>query len=235
MSKELSKTDIADLILYPQPLIFEIGCYDGKDSKELCEALLDRNYSPILYCFEADPRSQELFEKENIDSKLPVDCLILVPEAVGDIDGTITLHQSDSETRRHDHNQESWSASSSIKKPNNHLELFPDVQFNNTVEVKSTRLDTFYIKNFRGQLIDFMWVDINGAEEEFINGALGVLQHKTKYLYIEFSDKELYEGQITKDEILKKLSNFELVDIFGFKGNFGNMLLSNKTLYKSYK
>lgn len=225
--QELSKIDIANLITYPQPIIFEVGCYDGKDSRELRDVLTNRGYSPTFFCFEADKRSQELFESfKSVNSYM-----YLIPKAVSNVDGYITLFKSDSETRRHDHNSKSWSASSSIKKPKTHLELFPDVEFKDQEIVMSTRLDTFYINGFKGQLIDFMWVDINGAEAEFLDGAQGVLSAKTKYLYIEFSDKELYENQITKQTILDKLSwDFELVDTYNFKGNFGNILLKNKNL-----
>lgn len=226
--KEISKSTIANLITHPSPTIFEIGCYDGKDSDELDTELCEDLKQPVFFCFEADPRSQELFLKQKYNTNL-----ILIPNAVGNIDGEIELHLSDSETRRHDHNKESWSASSSIKKPKSHLELFPDVEFNKTTIVPCIKLDTWYIKNMRGQLIDFMWVDINGAEEDFIKGAIATLQHKTAYLYIEFSDNELYEGQIKKEKMLSMLTNFEEVGVYNFAGNFGNVLLKNKTLYKS--
>lgn len=226
--QELSKIEIANLITYPQPIIFEVGCYDGKDSRELNDVLVERGYSPLSYCFEADHRSQSLFVSQNHPSYM-----WLIPKAVSNIDGPITLFKSDSETRRHNHNSKSWSASSSIKKPKTHLELFPDVEFKERDIVTSIRLDTFYINNLKGQLIDFMWVDINGAEAEFLDGAQGVLSAKTKYLYIEFSDKELYENQITKQTILDKLCwDFELIETYNFKGNFGNILLKNKNLVK---
>lgn len=224
--QELSKAEIVQLIKSPNPLIFEIGCYDGKDSNELHQELFRNSiYHSMFICFEADKRSQDLFINQNYHPALN-----LIPLAVGNIDGEVFLHLSDSDTRRHEHNKQSWSASSSLKKPKHHLELFKDVEFIERDKVQSVRLDSWYIQKMKGQIIDFMWVDINGAEGEFIEGALQVLQHKTKYLYIEFSDKELYEGQITKKEILSLLPDFKLIDIYNFIGNFGNMLLLNTNL-----
>lgn len=227
--KELSKEKIVTLITEGKdkfyiPLVLEVGSYDGKDSRELAN-ILDRE--SIFYCFEADKRSQDIFHKLNYQASKHLN---LIEFAVGNIDGAIDFHLSDSDTRRHDHNKDSWSASSSIKKPKTHLELFKDVDFKRTVRVPCIKLDSWFRIANLNMIVDFIWVDINGAEEDFILGGLKTLNESTRYLYIEFSDKELYEGQITKDQISKLLPNFEILGVYNFKGNFGNLLLKNKTL-----
>ena len=81
--------------------------------------------------------------------------------------------------------------------------------------------------------IDIMWVDVNGGENEFINGALKTLRNKVRYLYIEFNgveDKTLYEGCPTADDIKEKLGCFEQLGTYNFLGNFGNILLKNKDI-----
>lgn len=221
LETELSKENIKELINHESPIILEIGCYDGRDSAEL-NKLFD---NAVFGCFEADRRSFVLFEKQNHPKNI-----VGIPTAIGKEDCEIDLYLSDSDSRRHQHNSESWSASSSIKKPKTHLDLFADVEFRDVEQVKCRSLDSFYIENIKGETIDFIWVDINGAEEDFILGAKSVLKYKTKYLYIEFSDKELYEGQITKEGILRLLPEFELEGVYNFKGNFGNLLLRNKNL-----
>jgi FkbM family methyltransferase len=219
--KELSKLEITNLIGRVDKVILDIGCYDGEDSRELDSYLYDAEF----FCFEADPRSQMLFNTFNNLKNFH-----LIPVAVGNIDGIVNLNLSDSETRRHHPGQRSWSASSSLKKPLRHLELFKDVEFNNTVMVPCIKLDTwFYQWTLWIKKIDFIWCDINGAEENFILGATETLK-QTRFLYIEFSDSELYEGQISKDKILELLPDFELMGIYNFKGNFGNLLLKNKKL-----
>ena len=216
---KLEKKDVYKLIGKSDPIIFDVGCYDGKDTREI----LDLIPAAKIYCFEADSRSQSLFERFQRETSMT-----LIKSAVGSIDGNITLYQSDSSTRRHYPFQESWSASSSIRKPKNHLNIFPDVSFKDQVTVQCTKLDT-WCKNtgLENAEIDFMWVDVNGAEMDFVAGALQTLK-RTRYFYIEFSDKELYEGECKKEELLNALNDHELLGIYGYYGNFGNLLLRNK-------
>lgn len=219
---ELLKKDIKKLIGEKEkPIILDIGTYDGFDAAELAMHLGNCE----IHCFEADKRSQELFERENGDNpKLHLWKCAVTSEPWS----KVKLYKSDSQTRRHYEFQNSWSASSSIRKPKNHLKLFPDVQFIETEEVESTTLDMWdWFHDF--DVIDFIWCDVNGAEEDVIKGATEVLK-KTRYLYIEFSDKELYEGQINKEKLLSLLPDFGEMGIYNFAGNFGNVLLKNKNL-----
>lgn len=219
---ELDKKFIKELIgNKAKPVILDIGTYDGFDAAELALQFEDCE----VHCFEADKRSQELFKSQQGDNPK----LHLWEVVVGSESYTkVKLYKSDSETRRHYEDQKSWSASSSIRKPKNHLELFPDVQFIETEEVESTTLDMWdWFHDF--DVIDFIWCDVNGAEEDVVKGGTEVLK-KTRYLYIEFSNKELYEGQIDKEKLLSLLPDFEELGVFNWMGNFGNVLLKNKNL-----
>jgi FkbM family methyltransferase len=196
----------------------DIGTYDGADAVEMSR-LFD---GAEVHCFEADPRSQRLFQKLNEGNGL-----ILHRLAIGGIDGYCDFYESDSETRRHYAFQEEWSASSSLKKPKFHLELFSDVQFKEPIQVPCQTLDSWYKQNIAGRLIDFIWADVNGAEGDLIRGGTKTLNEHTRFLYIEFSDKEIYEGEIKKQELLDLLPNFAEIGVFNFLGNFGNVLLRN--------
>lgn len=223
--KEITKKEIADLIGKSSPILLDVGSYDGKDSRQLNELL---SGDPVIFCFEPDPRSIALFKKLNSHN-----CnLYLCELALTNINGTIDFYLSDSETRRHYSDQKSWSASSSIKKPKYHLELFPDVIFKEKVKVDSMKLDDWYnlTLSITNSIVDFVWADVNGGEEDFVLGGKNVLNDKVRFLYIEVSDKELYEGEATRQRILDLLPNFELVDTFNDLGNFCNILLKNKTL-----
>jgi hypothetical protein len=44
--------------------------------------------------------------------------------------------------------------------------------------------------------IDFIWADVQGAEEDLILGGLDTLRKRTKYLFTEYNNSEMYEGQI---------------------------------------
>ena len=203
--------------------IFDVGTYDGKDSLEFLNVFPKSN----IFSFEADDRSIKTFKSIVKDDRIN-----LVETALSDVDGEIEFYKSDSETRRHYDFEDSWSASSSIKKPLRHLDVFPDVSFHKPVKVKSQRLDT-WIENKNIDCIDIMWVDVNGGESEFLSGACTTIMKKVKFLYIEFcgvDDKKLYENSLTHMDIKNKLKNFEELGIYNFMGNFGNILLKNKEI-----
>jgi hypothetical protein len=72
-----------------------------------------------------------------------------------------------------------------------------------------------------------IWADVQGAEENLIKGGLKTLSH-TKYFYTDYEDDELYEGQITLDQIKNLLPNFKAIGYFG-----NNVLFKNTALLDS--
>ena len=221
---EINKNIFKRLFLNKENLtIFDVGTYDGKDSAEFSKIFPKSK----IYAFEADQRSINLFKKVSGNVKN----INLIETALSNVDGEIEWYASNSETRKHYDFQEEWSASSSIKKPENHLNVFTDISFSKVNKVKSLKLDTWVSQNPNINEIDIMWVDVNGGEKEFLDGGLNTLNTKVKYLYIEFNstnNKSLYEGCPTKDEITQQLNNFEDLGVYNFMGNFGNILLKNK-------
>jgi FkbM family methyltransferase len=203
MTGELSKQEIKDLIGIENPIILDVGAYDGKDGREL--AMLFDN--PKVWCFEPITHI-EPFKNGHI-----------VRMAVCDINGRLKLYTSE-------HMQ-----SSSLRKPKAHLDIFLDVQFDvKPIEVDCVTLDVWSWINYEHDIIDFIWCDVNGSEGDFIKGARETLR-RTRFLYIEFSDKELYEGQVTKSKLIDMLPEYwQVIGTYNFKGNFGNVLLKNTTL-----
>jgi len=225
MQTDINKVIFKEKLNIENPVIFDIGTFDGNDSLEFLNLFDD----PVIYAFEADDRSINLFNSHVGESPIQ-----LIKTALADVDGHITFYKSDSDTRKHKrHNHEkTWSASSSIKKPNDHINIFPDIQFGNSVKVKSTKLDTWMIGKDISK-IDIMWVDVNGGEEEFLSGGIDTITNKVKYLYIEFNavdGRQLYNECLTKEDIKNKLPNFKELGTFNFMGNFGNVLLENKNI-----
>ena len=224
IDKEINKIIFKDLFNKKNLTILDVGTYDGRDSLEFSKIFPNSQ----IYSFEADKRSINLFKKisGNIDN------IILVETALSNIDGEIEWYASDSKTRRHYEFQNEWSASSSLKKPDNHLNIFKDIHFYKN-KVKSMKLDTWLSQNPNIEQIDIMWVDVNGGEEEFLEGGLNTISNKVKYLYIEFNatnNKKLYKECFTKEDIKSKLPHFEECGIYNFMGNFGNILLKNKLI-----
>jgi FkbM family methyltransferase len=179
-------------------VILDIGCYDGTDGLEIQE-LLDGE----LHAF--DPYSYDLFKghgKPNVS---------FYPCAIGNEDSYVYFYPSP-------HAQ-----SGSMRPPKEHIDIWPDITFDDRIKVRCFKLDTFWPKS---KEIDFIWCDVNGAEVDFIRGAQETLK-RTKFMYIEYSNKELYYGQQTMHEILALLDTWT-VEIKYPGEHFGNLLLRNE-------
>tara|TARA_R100000315_G_C5235372_1_gene147126 strand:+ start:2970 stop:3602 length:633 start_codon:yes stop_codon:yes gene_type:complete len=208
---ELSKNEIKDLVGKNDPLILEVGSYDGQDSLAMLQVMTDAE----IYAFEADPLSIEDFKSLNHPEQIK-----LIEKAVGKEDGKIDWYPSVSNSGRR------WSLSSSLKKPLNHLGAYPTVSFKqNPDQVDCVKLDSWAKENIQDQIIDFIWCDVNGAEEEMILGAIDTLQNKTRFFYTECFDTELWKDQVNKKWILETLDNFDFIS-----QHHHNILLKNKTL-----
>jgi FkbM family methyltransferase len=170
--------------------ILELGSHRGEDTAWLAD-LPDVS----LHAFEPDPRNQQP----------PRPNVTLHRAAIGDADGTGPLSLS-----QQGWGQE-WTLSSSIKQPKNHLHRYP-VTFSGSVDVEVLKLDTFCERHAL-QTIDFIWADIQGAEGEMIRGGRRTLE-RTRYLYTEYSDDELYDQQATLKEILDELPDFRVVELW---------------------
>lgn len=201
----MNKQEIKKLISRQDPFVLDVGCYDGKDSKELSDIL-----GCTVHCFEPDPLSQDLFKLKHEHDKR----LHLYPYALTNVDGVIEFYQSN-------HPQ-----SNSIREPKEHLNIFPTVDFDEVIKVKSMRLDTWCQAM---PMVDFIWCDVNGAEEDFILGGLRTLAN-TRYLYIEASKKELYVGQKHYDHIIKLLPDFKAIMMYNWGEHFGNILFKNRNI-----
>ena len=67
-------------------------------------------------------------------------------------------------------------------------------------------------------------VDVQGAEQDVIAGAPTILQ-KTRFLYTEYSNNELYEGQLSLKRLLALLPSFEVEARYP-----GDVLLRNRRM-----
>jgi FkbM family methyltransferase len=208
----LNVAEIKSLIKKSSPVFVEIGANCGQTTVELIRLFP----GATIHCFEPDPRAAAKF-KQNIGKRKNV---ILHECAIGDTIGEIEFNQSDGL----EHTQEfaeGWDHSGSIKKPKNHLQIYPWVRFDRTIKVPVTTLDEWAKENNINH-IDFIWADVQGAEAEMINGGKGILS-KTKYLYTEYSNDEHYDGQINLEGIKQALPSFAV-----FKRFKDDILLKNK-------
>jgi FkbM family methyltransferase len=213
----ISKARIAELVGKSNPVILEIGCNEGGDTLEF----LDVFANPTIFCFEPEPRAIERF-KRKVGSRPGV---TLIEMALSDRTGTTTFHRStgqrngDSRERR----PGGWDLSGSIRKPKAHLHVHPWIKFEESITVPTTTLDD-WAKQQGLDLIDFIWMDVQGAERDVIHGGRRTLA-RTRYVYTEYGALELYEGQASLNELVRELPDFRLDTRYR-----GDALFAHRTL-----
>ncbi|MHC5673024.1 FkbM family methyltransferase [Nostoc sp.] len=229
-------TYFKDLIGKDNPVILDIGCNDGSHTMKFLELFNEAK----VYSFEPDSRAIERYRNKVKDKRAK-----LFDIAISDIDGTTEFYVSgtnpDSDLPEsppensedllekvpegweglREKLSQGWDESGSIRKPKLHLQVYPWCTFNEKIEVKTKKLDT-WCQEEEIQFIDLIWADVQGAEINLIKGGSTALKH-THYFYTEYSDLELYEGQINLKELLELLPDFELLYRYS-----DNVLLKNK-------
>jgi FkbM family methyltransferase len=178
-----------------QPTVVELGAHHGTDTSFLYDYCFG---GPALYvAVEADARN---LPNIRVHMKDRTRNFAIVHAAIAAHDGVANLYQADGEK---------GSGSSSIRRPLKHLETWPDITFEHTVEVPAVTLDTLMETLGIGE-IDLLWCDIQGAERDMIVGGQKTLA-RTRWLLAEADREEYYEGQALRDELPGLLPGFELV------------------------
>ena len=213
---EITPSLIKSIVDKEDPVILEIGCNDGTNT----EWFLKSFSRPTIHCFEPDPRAIKRFRRR-IGANEHVQ---LHEVAVCDISGTVKFHQSSGIPRGNNCNleQEDWDLSGSIKTPRAHLEKHPWCKFETSIQSPAIRLDEWAQKNEVAE-VDFIWMDVQGAELDVFRGGKDVIQ-RTRFIYTEYSERELYEGQPNIKKILSALPGFKI------RERYENDLLLENTL-----
>lgn len=179
-----------------KPVVLEIGCNDGTDTENLLTIP-----GVMLHAFECDPRPIARF-KDRFKGREVVN-LALHEYAVSREDGTATFHQSGGTTKGA-HLQD-WDLSGSLKKPLAHTEYHKWCKFEHTITVETRRLDT-WLTFFNPPTVDFIWLDVQGAEADVFAGGPETLA-RTRFIYTEFNHKQkpLYEGDLNLEQTIAAL------------------------------
>ena len=219
---------LKNLNLGKDSVVLEIGCHHGYDTEKILEICVDSK----IFIFEPDPRNITILKDRGLHDKVN-----LVESCVSNNNDKQTFYLSgglppvyfentDEEIKKYCQSGE-WTASSSIKKPKDHLEVTPWCEFSKNIEVDSITLDSFAEKQ-EIKKIDFIWMDVQGAEDLVFEGAKNLLtNNKIDYIYTEYSNRELYENQMNLKQITNILNNYEIVDFFNESGGT-DVLLKNK-------
>ena len=237
----MNKRDIKSLLNKEDPIIFELGAHNGEDTL----GFLDEFSGINLYCFEPDLRCIAVFNKKVDDERCS-----LIRAAVTNTDGHTTLHVSTGwpikiprlvqifhATRLYVSlyswyrlllgDKREWDASSSVMNSVQYSKDWPWLTFSRRIKVKTIKLDTFTKENGIS-FIDFIWVDIQGAEKLMIEGG-GATLKKTKYLYTEYGETSCYPEAMTRDETIELLQShgYSLVEKYSSTNKSGDLLFLN--------
>lgn len=102
-----------------------------------------------------------------------------------------------------------WDQSGWLRTPKGHIEKYPWCKFKRTISVEVRTLDTWASKHAPGK-IDFIWADMQGAEGDLATDGAQTLS-RTRFLYCEYSNEELYEGEPSLAKLLELMPTFDVV------------------------
>ena len=198
-----------------QPVIVELGARTGEDEDALRRAFRE----PCKYVMvEADMSNcQAILDHSHASQPGGTYTTInrrLILGAVAGHTGTVTFHGAKS--------ADDARTSGSIRRPTGHLRYFPEITFPDELRtvVPCYTLDEIFRRELL-EKIDLLWVDIQGAERDMIAGGAAALA-RTRYLFIEAEEEELYEGEALKPELIAILPGWTLLEDFGY-----NLLMRN--------
>lgn len=202
--ESISDRDLAAYVGKDDPVILDIGCNDG--AQTLWFLRLFRNAR--VYSFEPDPRARARYLNKVKDKRA-----VLFELAISDTDGTreffVSSGRPEGDLEATDPLVADWDLSGSIRKPKKHLGKVPWIRFDTKIIVNTRTLDSWVREKEIG-VIDFIWADVQGAEVDLIAGGKAALNN-ARYFYTEYSNTELYEGQVNLRQLLDLLPDFRVV------------------------
>lgn len=205
----------------PRPIFVEIGAARGEDTSKIIGRMsaVKPGVAYEYYAFEPDPRN--IASIKNGPSN---PFIHLIPAAIGDANRRTMFHQSGGTNPQFGYEH---TLSGSLKKPVQHLQAHPWCKFDTTVEVRMMTLDSFF-DAFSLPHIDFVWCDVQGAEDLVLAGGMNALAH-TRFFYTEYYNHEMYAGQIPAAEIHRRLGGmWRVVEQWSNDILFENLCLTQK-------
>lgn len=208
--KELFKQD-------EELVIFDIGSCEGEDSIRYSRAFPKSK----IYAFE--PLTNNYRKILNNLKKYSVNNVKTYNFALSDKTGDSEFYVSSGHPENKD-NSENWdygNKSSSLLPPEEVKEYYNWLKFNEKISIKTKTLDIF-CKQEKIKNIDFIHMDVQGAELMVLNGARENIKN-IKAIMLEFSNVKLYKDQPLYTDVLEfmKKNNFSELysETYGIAGD----------------
>lgn len=117
--------------------------------------------------------------------------------------------------------------SSSLLKPLKHVEYFPEISFTRKQLIQGVTLEQ-YIQIMNIDLVDLLWLDIQGKELDVMKASEKILKSKVKLVHLEISRVKFYQEQPNEREIRKFLVNSGFICVIDRVGAIsGNAVYRN--------
>ena len=193
-----SEVELALALLFRREapkVILDIGSCEGEDSIRYSR----RFPSARVFAFEPLPDNQHLISA-NL-TRFAATNVELVPLALSDQQGEATFHVSSGRPRELFCGEE-WNygnKSSSLLPPSGQDPMYGWIEFREKIIVSTDTLESF-CRTRRIERVDFIHMDVQGAEHLVLAGA-GSMLAQIGTLWMEVSDKELYQGQILRADM----------------------------------
>jgi FkbM family methyltransferase len=196
------------------PVIVDCGAHIGTDTIEFAKISGSK-----IYAFEP---IKNIFNKlqENTKPYPNVTCFNL---ALGSCNGVDNMYVSNGYS----------DGSSSLLKPKKHLEVHPDVYFQEMETVKISKIDTWAKEN-KVFSVDMLWLDMQGAEQQMLMESKYILD-TVKIIHTEVSLIEIYEGMGKYKgfkKFLEKNGFKAVIEAIPVDNYGGNCLFVKKSLVK---
>ena len=180
-----SKGIVPKKYIYPflpkNPIIIEAGAHIGTDTLEMAKHW----HNATIHAFEPVPHLFQLLA-QNTEG---VTNIHIYPLALGEATGKVDIHISSGKSN----------ASSSILPPKRHLNIHPDVFFEEKITVQSITLDDWALQ-YKINQIDMLWLDLQGYELQVLKKSLAILSG-VKVIYTEVNLIENYENSALYNEL----------------------------------
>jgi FkbM family methyltransferase len=190
-------------------VIFDIGSCEGEDSIKYAKIFPNAK----IFAVEALPSNVKLLEANLKKYSDYAQNIEIIPFALSDETGDASFYVSSGQIdgKKEEQDWDYGNKSSSLLSPEKHLEITPWLKFPDVIKVE-TRTIKNVCSDKNIDSIDFIHMDVQGAELKVLNGA-GDSIERIKLIWLEVEAIELYKDQPLKKEVEKFMSDHNFYKI----------------------
>ena len=213
--------------LQSELIIFDIGACEAEDSIRYANLFK----KATVYAFE--PRTDNCEKAKELIQKYNKTNIVLENIALSNENGVAEFYFSEGKPTGGENYQE-WNfgnKSSSLLAPSEEMKKHTEwLSFNKKIQVNTVRLED-YVATKQIQNIDFIHMDVQGAELMVLDGA-GKFLNKIKLIWLEVEAVELYKGQPLKNNVEEYMQKNNFVNILDTVDTIsGDQLYVNRAFF----